>query len=175
MSSFEWPEFFRTARRQALHLEMRDVYAVADEAEEFALWQRTGEADTDPDSEGWRSWTGIVRNAVARGVTVRRARIVSEPVSAYTRWLHAITGTNLAAGELVSWLPRSRASDLCLPGNDFWVLDDHTVLFNLWTGEGDLADPATELRHEPEVVKMCAAAFEAVWERATRHEEYQVR
>jgi hypothetical protein len=30
---------------------------------------------------------------------------------------------NAAAGEDVRWLPRRRASDLALPGTDFWVLD----------------------------------------------------
>ncbi|WP_034090739.1 DUF6879 family protein [Streptacidiphilus albus] len=174
-SGFEWPEFFQTARVQALHLEMRDAYGVAEELQELDLWKRTGQADTNPDAEGWRPWTTIARDAIARGVVLRRARIVSEPVTDYTRWLHRITETNLAVGELVRWLPRAKASDLCLPGNDFWVLDHHSVLFNHWTGYGDLADPATELRHEPELIKMCTAAFEAVWDRATPHEEYQVR
>ncbi|MEY9848286.1 hypothetical protein ABH940_005387 [Streptacidiphilus sp. BW17] len=173
-SGFQWPDFFQTAHVQALHLEMRDSYGVAGELEEVDLWKRTGQTDIDPDSDGWRPWTDIARDATARGVVLRRARIVSEPVTDYTRWLHAVTVTNLAAGELVRWLPRSKASDLCLPGNDFWVLDAHTVLFNHWTGDGGLADPPVELRYEPELIKMCTDAFEAVWDRATPHEEYQV-
>ncbi|WP_438948653.1 DUF6879 family protein [Streptomyces atratus] len=55
----------------------------------------------------------------ARGVRVLRARVVSEPVTEYIRFEHAITDANLRAGEEVRWLPRRRASTLALPGNDF--------------------------------------------------------
>jgi hypothetical protein len=72
----------------------------------------------------------LVRHHVARGVKFRRARIVSEPVTDYIRFEHAITaGVNLAGGEQVRWLPRRRASDLCLPGNDFWPFDGRLVRF----------------------------------------------
>jgi hypothetical protein len=56
------------------------------------------------------------------------------------------------AGELVRWLPRRQASDIALPGNDFWVFDDATVLFNHFNGDGDWAVPGEELRTEPSVV-----------------------
>lgn len=32
-------------------------------------------------------------------------------------------GHNVKAGEEVRWLPRRQASDLALPGNDFWLFD----------------------------------------------------
>ena len=79
---------------------------------------------------------------------------------------------NLAAGEHVRWLPRPKASDLALPGNDFWLFDGTAVLFNHFSGDG--APAGTELREEPGVVKLCAAAFEAVWDRAVAHEEYRL-
>lgn len=64
-----------------------------------------------------------MKKATARGVVVRRARIVSEPLSDYCRFEYDVTGpVNLAGGEEVRWLPRRRASDIALPGNDFWVL-----------------------------------------------------
>ncbi|MFD3516129.1 DUF6879 family protein [Streptomyces sp. NPDC058657] len=49
--SFE--KLLDSARQSAYHLEMRDVYGVADEADNFAHWQRTGERDTDPASPYW--------------------------------------------------------------------------------------------------------------------------
>lgn len=175
MQQIDWAEFIGQARTSAVHLEMRDLYAVKAEAEEFAHWQATGEADRDPDGEGWIGWSTVVRDAVARGVVVRRARIVSEPVTAYTRWLHAVTTVNLVVGEQVRWLPRAKASDIALPGNDFWVLDDRVVMFNRFTGDGDWAQESFETRTEPAVVQLCAHAFEQVWARAIPHEEYQVR
>ena len=78
---------------------------------------------------------------------------------------------NLAAGEQVRWLPRQMASDLALPGNDFWLFDGAAVLFNYFSGDG--AAVGTELRDEPAVVKLCASAFETVWDRAVPHEQYR--
>ena len=111
-------------------------------------------------------------SVIQRGATVRRARIISEPPSDYIRFEYEVTpAANLAAGEDVRWLPRWKASDLALPGNDFWLFDDTTVLFNYFSGDGAAA--GTELRDEAAVVKLCASAFEAVWDRAVPHGEYR--
>ena len=69
------------------------------------------------------------------------------------------------------WLPRRRASDLCLPGNDFWVFDDRLVRFGYFAGDGEFLEH--ELADDPAVVRLCAAAFEAVWERAVPHAGYR--
>lgn len=55
------------ARHSALHLETRDAYGVAEESSGFADWLATGRRNTDPDSEYWAFWTGLVRRTVARG------------------------------------------------------------------------------------------------------------
>src|SRR5216683_1398383 len=103
----------------------------------------------------------------------RRARIISEPASHYIRFEYEVTpAANLAAGEHVRWLPRAKASDLALPGNDFWLFDGTSVLFNYFSGDG--AQAGTELQDEPAVVKLCTSAFEAVWERAVSHGEYRL-
>ena len=69
-------------------------------------------------------------------------------------------------------LPRRNASDLCLPGNDFWVFDDRLVRFGYFSGDGVyLGD---EVDDRPAVVKLCSSAFEAVWERAIPHDRYTV-
>ena len=167
-------ELLSRAHRSAVHLEMRDAYGVGGESSGFARWMKTGERDNDPTSDYWREWVENIAANVARGVVIRRARIVSEPVTDYIRWEHEGTVVNLASGELVRWLPRRLASDIALPGNDFWVFDDEIVVFNHFTGDGDWAVPPKELRTEPAVAKLCAAAFEAVWERATPHEQFSV-
>jgi hypothetical protein len=77
-----------------------------------------------------------VTSAVARGVAVRRARIVSEPVSDNIRYEHASTVVDVQAGEQVRWLPCRRASDLALPGNDSWLFDDHIVRWGYFSGDG---------------------------------------
>jgi hypothetical protein len=114
-----------------------------------------------------------VERARARGVVVRRARIVSEPVSEYIRFEYDITFRNVRAGEDVRWLPRRQASDLVLPGNDFWVFDDRVVLWTHFTGEGELPPDGWEATDDPAAVKHCAVAFESVWDRAVPHADYQ--
>ncbi len=162
------------AQGKAVHLEMRDVYGVGDEADDFEHWRRTGQRDVDPASEYWAPWVDLIGRSADRGVAVRRARIVSDPVSEYIRYEHAGTSVNLHAGELVRWLPRRLASDIPLPGNDFWLFDSTAVLFNHFSGEGDCADPGWEVRTEPAVVALASAAFEAVWVRGIPHGKFAV-
>jgi hypothetical protein len=168
--SFE--ELFQEAERSAVHLEMRDSYAVGSEAEDVATWRTTGVANVDPESEYWKSWVTAVRGAVERGVHVRRARIVSQPVADYIRYEHAITVVNLAAGEQVRWLPRRQASNIALPGNDFWLFDERLVRINHFTGEGDGAAEPFEDTDDQNLAQLCSNAFEAVWERAVPHADF---
>lgn len=79
---------------------------------------------------------------------------------------------HLSAGEDVRWLPRRQASELALPGNDFWLFDDHTVLWNHFTGDG--ASAGGEVIENPTAAKLCAEAFEAVWALATPHDQHEI-
>ncbi|MGW0706682.1 DUF6879 family protein [Streptomyces sp. NPDC002643] len=167
-------ELLAAAKHSAVHLEMRDSYGVGDEAADFAAWRSTGLRDVDPASAYWAPWVDLIRRTVARGVVVRRARIVSEPVTEYIRYEHAGTVVNLHAGEQVRWLPRRQASDIALPGNDCWVFDGKVVLFNHFSGEGDWSEPGWEVRTEPPVARLASSAFETIWERAVPHEKYSV-
>jgi hypothetical protein len=141
----------------------------------------------DPDTPQYREWLAgvprpvpvsqpwfdLVRQHTARGVRFRRARVVSEPVSDYVRFEHEATaGLNVAAGEEVRWLPRRRASDLCLPGNDFWLFDDRLIRFHHFDGDGRVVED--EMCSAPAVIALCSAAFEAVWERAVPHDGYRL-
>jgi hypothetical protein len=159
-------ELIATTERSAVHLEMRDWYTPSDPV--FAAW-RGGRPIPDP---AYPRWYDLVREHTARGVRFRRGRIVSEPLSAFETFIHAITANlNVAAGERVRWLPRRHASDLCLPGNDFWVFDDKLVRFHHFSGDGDITED--ELADDTEVVKLCVSAFEAMWERGIEHEDYR--
>ncbi|MQA17682.1 MAG: hypothetical protein GEV09_27485 [Pseudonocardiaceae bacterium] len=170
MPETTFAELFASARRSALHLEMRDGYMQSDPV--YADWLLGKRIDPDNLPDAYLTWRDIVGEARRRGVDVRRARIVGEPLSKYIRFEHEITDVvNVAAGEQVRWLPRRRASDLALPGNDCWIIDTQTVQFGIFDGDGEAV--SHDITTEPAVVKLCADAFEAVWERATPHEEYQ--
>ena len=71
------------------------------------------------------------------------------------------------------WLPRRRASDIALPGNDFWLFDGSLVRWNHFTGDG--ASGGGEMSTDPGVRDLCANAFETVWERAIPHDAYKIR
>jgi hypothetical protein len=163
----EFADLLAAAQRSAVHLEMRDVYNAGDPF--FTAWL-TGEPFDRADRDA--VWRDILTGPIGRGVMVRRARIISEPVSDYIRYEHGITEAgNIAAGEQVAWLPRRLASDLALPGNDFWLFDDEVVRFNHFTGGGEWS--GTEIVHDPDVARLCTAAFEAVWKRAVPHQKYR--
>lgn len=165
MASF--PDRLGAAQHTAFHLEMRDSYTPADPT--YLAWKRGEAVDME---EYYSGWTELVRDATSRGVAVHRARIVSEPVSDYVRFEYELTPMNLAAGEEVRWLPRRQASDIALPGNDFWILDGSIVRFGHFSGDGDVL--GEEWTEEPAVARLCASAFSTVWERAVPHEDYKI-
>ncbi|RMB81267.1 DUF6879 family protein [Streptomyces shenzhenensis] len=167
-----FPELLAGATRSAVHLEMRDAYAVDYEKGPFAEWRSGHRHDLADRASWWRAWLDLIQETVARGVVVRRARIVSEPVSEYTRFLYDGTFTNVAAGEEVRWLPRRQASDIALPGNDFWLIDGRLIRWNHFTGEG--ASAGGEISEDPAAAKLCGDAFEAVWARAIPHDQYTI-
>ncbi|MDK1475751.1 hypothetical protein QNO07_20405 [Streptomyces sp. 549] len=155
--------------RSAVHLELRDSYAAADR---FEAWKRGERINWEDLESWWHPYDQLIADTVARGVVIRRARVVSEPVSEYIRWEHYVTHANVTAGEQVRWLPRRRATTIPLPGNDFWLFDDKLLRVHHFSGGGVVVED--EITAAPEAVKLCAAAFETVWERAIPHHQYKV-
>jgi hypothetical protein len=174
------PDLFRdalsSARFSAVHFESRDAYAIGEEEEDgYARFLAGGEPDVDPNGDYWRPWVERVRDAVGRGVVMRRARIISEPVSDYIRFEHALTAANIAAGEQVRWLPRRLTAGIAVSAIDFWLFDDDVVILNHFDGNGDWRTVQNkELTTDPAVVKLCKESFEAVWSRAVPHAEYKL-
>ena len=111
---------------------MRDAYGTAVELPHLAKW-----AAGEPDDLEWlQGWCSSLRGHVAADRTVRRARIVSEPLSEYQRWSHSIAQPMVDAGEDIRWVSRRLVSSIPLPGNDFYLLDDGLVVFLHYAGNG---------------------------------------
>lgn len=159
-----------TFRRTAIHLEMRDVYATDIERSRFGKWLAGEALSPEDEAAWWRPWRTMMRGNMDARKTMRRLRIVSEPVTDYIRFEWLDTEQLVKAGEEVRWLPRHRASALLLPGNDFWLFDEQTVTFAHFSGDGKVL--GHELTTDPEVVGQSLAAFEAAWPIATPHGEY---
>jgi hypothetical protein len=147
-------------------LELRDAYTPTDP--DWLEWQVGRRFDP---AERWRDWHSLMKDTTARGVVVRRARIVSEPVTDYVMYEYDVTAPhNVAAGELVRWLPRRLASDLLVPPTDYWVIDKSIVVFNQFDGLGNWVDE--DRRDDEALARQCAQAFDAVWDRAIPHDDY---
>jgi hypothetical protein len=169
VSDQEFGELLRSGfDREAVHLEMRDAYGTAVELPHMAKWM-AGEPD---DLQWLQGWCGTLRGHVKAGRSVRRARVVSEPLSDYQRWSHSIALPMMEAGEDIRWVPRRLVSSVALPGNDFYLFDDRLAVFLLYAGNGlgvgmfSSADPADR--------RLCRSAFEAVWKLSVPHREYPV-
>jgi hypothetical protein len=158
-------ELIAATTRSAVHLETRDAYTPDDPA--FLDWK----AGRPVSAPAGADWYDLVREHTARGVSFRRARVVSEPLADYIRFEYDSTMVNIDAGEQVRWLPRKSAPSLLVPLADYWVLDDCLVRFGYFAGDGFFL--GHELTDDPEVVRTCSAAFEAVWELAIPHSDYR--
>ncbi|MGH3695657.1 MAG: DUF6879 family protein [Pseudonocardiaceae bacterium] len=159
-----------TSRGEVIHLEMRDVYATDVEKDRFATWCRGEPLDPDAEAAWWLPWFELMKDITSSGVTLRRLRIVSEPVTDYIRFEWLDTAQLVRAGEDVRWLPRRNASALLLPGNDFWMFDRETVAFTHFSGDGHVLD--REMTTDSTIIAACVTAFEDAWKIAIPHAEY---
>ncbi|MFD4001094.1 DUF6879 family protein [Streptomyces rubiginosohelvolus] len=162
-------ELLGKCHRSAVHLEMRDFYAPT---ERFEAWRRGERINWADRGSWWHPYDQLISDTVARGVTIRRARIVSEPVSEYIRWEHYVTHANVTAGEQVRWLPRRSATGIALPGNDFWLFDGTLLRVHHFSGDGAVVED--EITDEPAIADLCRSAFESVWQHATPHEQFTI-
>lgn len=163
----ELTDLINSFQRESFHLEMRDSYGTAAEIPHLAKWE-AGE----PDDPGWlQPWFDRVRTATQAGKVFRRARIVSEPVSDYQRWVLKDSHLFVKAGEDIRWVPRSRVSAVALPGNDFWLFDDQIVVFLIFAANGLVVD--RQKTRDRTIIALCRNAFAAVWKLSIPDSEYQ--
>ncbi|MEV4746570.1 DUF6879 family protein [Streptosporangium sp. NPDC049248] len=166
ISDDAFEELLAGFERSAVHLEMRDAYGTAVELPYMARW-----AAGEPDNLEWlQGWCSTLREHVKSGRTVRRARIVSEPLSDYQRWSYSIAQPMVEAGEDIRWVPRRLVSSIPLPGNDFYLFDDRLTVFLHYAGNG--LGRAKVTSTDPGDIALCKSAFETVWKFAIPHSEY---
>jgi hypothetical protein len=163
----ERDEFFTSFDHAAVHLEMRDSYGTQVEKPHLRKWER-GEPD---DIEWLKPWFDTVRSGTRSGKAFRRVRIISEPITEYIRWEHMDAHLFVEAGEDIRWLPRRLVSPVAFPGNDFWMFDAETVIFSVFSGNGDVIE--WQLYTDTSVVQLCQSAFDSAWKLAIPHHDYQ--
>jgi uncharacterized protein DUF6879 len=163
----QFEELLGSFTQEAIHLETRDAYGTDVELPHMAQWV-SGETD---DLDWLQDWCDALREHVAAGRSVRRARIVSEPLSDYQRWSYSIARPMVEAGEDIRWVPRGLVSSVALPGNDFYLFDDRLAVFLLYAANG--LGTGKIGSSDPGDIQLCRSAFEAAWKLSIPHSEYQ--
>ncbi|MEV6560428.1 DUF6879 family protein [Nocardia sp. NPDC051756] len=159
------------AKSRAFHLETDDDYLAANETD--SLTNFFADETADPGGDWFIPWGNQVGRMAARGVSVQRARVVSEPHTGYTRYLLALAPHNVDAGEDVRYLPRTNADPTDAASEDFWLLDDEAVAFSVfdergfWSGGAVTTDTA--------IVRYAAEIRDRVWSAAIPFREYVTR
>jgi len=164
--SYEDFKALACTRRRAFHLERRDAYHVAAEDEPFSRWLHG-----EPDDYAWhRDWLNFLHRATAAGVQVQRVRLASIPHSDYIRWGLDVSPLNIKAGEDIRYLPRHLTEDIDLPDDDYWLLDDDTLILSVFSPDGrtgGFARPSV-----PALLRQCVTVRDQVWERAIPYAQY---
>jgi hypothetical protein len=155
-----------TQTSDQLKLELRDSYRV--DQEDLEAWRAGDYIALEASYGGWRDEVAAM---AASGRTLRRVRVVSEPLSEYQQMAVRFSGAAVEAGEDLRWLPRRLTSTLALPGNDCFVLDGKLAMFNVLDGDNDRFE--IQLYDDVEVVRFCLQAFESAWALAVPHREFR--
>jgi hypothetical protein len=126
---------FETFERSAFRLEARDTYKVPDEDERLAAFLLGRELPTR--TAGEDDWLGLLSRATAAGRKIVRVRIVTKPLTDYTRFELAVYPENIRAGEEIrvaerETLPQGRDSW----DEDFWLFDGDTVVVLQYETDG---------------------------------------
>jgi hypothetical protein len=130
-------------------LEVRESYNAPLEVESVSRF-RAGE----PVDMSWaESWHTLIRQATSEGRRFARVRIVSMPLSDYSRfglWAAQFTSD---AGEDIRYLPRERADAAGLPNHDYWLFDSRRLVVmhfgaqDKFQGGEVIEDPAVIVEH----------------------------
>lgn len=164
---------FDTFQRDAFHLELRDSYSVDSEDQSYRRW-KSGEPPDPSDQD--RPWLRRMKRATHSGKTVRRVRVITEPVSEYIQFEYDSTPENLAAGEDIRWLPRHLIpTGIAFPleGRDWWLFDDSLVAVGEFDGRG--RPLGSRITTDPAVLRQCIRVRDRLWLIAIPHTEYQPR
>nr|WP_189113648.1 DUF6879 family protein [Pilimelia terevasa] len=150
-------------------MEFQRAYTVDMEMPRYKHWQETG--DIDWEYHLW--WIEYMQRLRDEGKSVRRIKVVDEPLNDYWKFTYAQTGRLNAAGDATRWCNRQEMSHILVPPTDFYVLDGREVMF-LHFG-GDLQPSGYTVSENPELVAAATSAFNTAWDFSTPHDDYKPR
>ncbi len=144
----DFSRLFRSFEHTAFRLEVRESYNAPREVESFRRF-RTGE----PVDMSWaESWFEMIRQATAEGRRFARVRVLSVPLSNYSRFGLWAAQFTVNAGEDIRYLRRDVAEQLDLPNHDYWLFDSRKLV-RMHFGEQDKFQGGEIVTNAVEVVK----------------------
>lgn len=118
---------------------------------------------------GWfDNWLSMIRQATAAGRRFARVRVVSLPLTDYSRFGLFCSAYTNAAGEHIRYLPRDQAADL--PNYDYWLFDSRKLVrlqfddAENFLGAEVIEDPAAVVAHN--------YWRDAAWHRAVERDDF---
>lgn len=159
----DFNHLFRYFTDTACRLEVQPAYAVTDERESVCEFL-AGEPRPVTEFPFYAAWLDQIRAVTAQGRRVERVRVLEEPPTDYQRWEMWSGQYNIAAGEVIRYLPRSRALQIGLPVvDDWWLFDSQHVATMRFGPHGEPL--GGEIISGPEIV----ARHRDWWDLAVRH------
>jgi hypothetical protein len=128
----------------------------------------------EPDDLPWmQDWLTMIRAATAEGRRFARVRVVSLPLTDYSRfgvWCAQFTN---AAGEDIRYLPRPQADAMGLPAHDYWLFDSRTLAL-MHFDDQDRFLGAEIVESAAEVVQH-SYWRDAAWHHAVRRDDFAAK
>ena len=146
---------FDEFQTSAFRLERLPAYCVPQESEALAYFRTTGEIPSGFNT----AWAETVRSATARGRTMCRLRLLSDPLSEYERFELQAYNASLEAGEDI----RVGRSGDHPPFQDFWLFDKKWLALMNYDTDGAFqgADVREATAEELETLETWQRVFEA--------------
>lgn len=154
-------------RDSAFRFEIRDRYNSDVGREPFRKYL-AGE----PDDYAWhRSWMDMIRRDVAAGKVWQRVRIVSVPLSTWTRYGIEVARLSVQAGEEIRYLRRDVAQRNGLTPYDCWLLDGEQLV-HLHFNDQDDTFVGAELVIDRDIVLRHQAWRDRAWQHARTIDDF---
>jgi uncharacterized protein DUF6879 len=117
-----------------------------------------------------QDWLMMVRGATANGKRFARVRVVSVPLTDYSRfgvWCARFTN---GAGEDIRYLERERADAAGVPERDYWLFDSSTLVRMDFDDHDALL--GVELVEDPTVIVRHNYWRDAAWHHAVKRDDF---
>ncbi|WP_181727452.1 DUF6879 family protein [Streptomyces sp. PT12] len=160
----EFGQLFRSFEHTAFRLETRDLYKSANEAN--ALDQFT--AGEPVDMSWFQNWLSMIREATAAGRRFSRVRVVSTPLTDYSRFGIFCSEHTNQAGEDIRYVRRDDASGL--PDYDYWLFDSRKLVRMHFDSDENFL--GGELIEDPAQIVQHNYWRDAAWHRAVRRDDF---